>query len=219
MSSLFSLYHSVRTIPMWQDIWFINCYFVIGFKWKDDGKQVIAMQSGWVNSFHPPPTERISHRFTQMERGGNSVTVTEVSSVIMKCWLKYMAPGHTTQSNFLTLVTLLSWTSELWSNNSVGHLSEFRLHNSVGLLCTVYCTVDSIESCFWSRGEGHIPYQEHSLKLWLLYCLTFTLYWLVTGLRVNHIWSHIAQSVLQSRFLSHLFWPSSQFWANYQHVK
>ena len=46
-------------------------------------------QSGWVNSFHPPPTGLHSHRFTQMERGGNSATLTEVSSVIMKLRLKY----------------------------------------------------------------------------------------------------------------------------------
>ena len=46
-------------------------------------------QSGWVNNFHPPPTGLHSHRFPQMERGGNSVTLTEVSSVIMKCRQKY----------------------------------------------------------------------------------------------------------------------------------
>ena len=46
-------------------------------------------QSGRVNNFHPPPTGLHSHRFPQMERGGNSVTLTEVSSVIMKCRQKY----------------------------------------------------------------------------------------------------------------------------------
>ena len=34
-----------------------------------------------------PPTHRAA--LTQMERGGNSVTLTEVSSVIMKCRLNY----------------------------------------------------------------------------------------------------------------------------------
>ena len=68
MSSLFSLYHSVRTQPMWQDIWFINCYFVIGFRWKDDGKQVIASQAGsTVSTPHPQNWSLIgSHRW----RGG-----------------------------------------------------------------------------------------------------------------------------------------------------
>ena len=68
MSSLFSLYHSVRTLPMWQDIWFINCYFVIGFRWKDDGKQVIASQAGsTVSTPHPQNWSLIgSHRW----RGG-----------------------------------------------------------------------------------------------------------------------------------------------------
>ena len=36
-----------------------------------------------------PPTHRAA--LTQMERGGNSVTLTEVSSVIMKYRLKYRA--------------------------------------------------------------------------------------------------------------------------------
>ena len=68
MLSLFSLYHSVRTQPMWQDIWFINCYFVIGFRWKDDGKQVIASQAGsTVSTPHPQNWSLIgSHRW----RGG-----------------------------------------------------------------------------------------------------------------------------------------------------
>ena len=68
MLSLFSLYHSVRTQPMWQDIWFINCYFVIGFRWKDDGKKVIASQAGsTVSTPHPQNWSLIgSHRW----RGG-----------------------------------------------------------------------------------------------------------------------------------------------------
>ena len=51
--------------------------------------KLLAVRLG--QHFSPPIQGLHSHRLTQMERGGNSATLTEVSYVLMKLCLKYRA--------------------------------------------------------------------------------------------------------------------------------